>query len=362
MYRTLALALAAAACGGAPAETARRPAPPATQPTASQPADPFRDKLNLDFEDGDPPTGWMFRGDGFTLAVDATQHHAGARSVRITHAGGKGFAVVMRTVPIEAAAGKQIVITGWMKRVGAEGHATVWVRADHGEQPVAFDSTQYRTTVGSDWTALRVEIGVPREATLVAFGVVSSVQGEAWADDLQLSFGEYKPFSAHGVVVDDAKRPVAGAFVAAIGLAGSASGTARTDASGRFAIELPRAGYGFTATTKTGYGYVASAELTGDITIALKRGVPVRVRITGAAKNAIVEATRRNGANDDVWDAPLGDDGVATFELPAGEYRNVATGQAFAEAKDAISVEDGKPTVVDLTVAQPPSEPVVEWV
>src|SRR5262249_7204214 len=108
-----AFALAAAAACGAPAaappaDTARRPPPP-----ASQPADPLRDALNLDFEDGDPPTGWRFNGEGYTLSVDAAQHHAGARSARITHAGGKHFAVLMRSLPLDAALGKRVVVTGW---------------------------------------------------------------------------------------------------------------------------------------------------------------------------------------------------------------------------------------------------------
>ncbi len=205
-------------------------------------------ELDLGFEAAS--ADWRVSGS----EVDATVAHGGKRSMRMRSAGGEEYASFRRTLPREPALGKWVRLSGWIRTAGLkDGTARLWLRADRGREPVAFDNMEDHALSGdTDWTRVEVAIEVPADATAVLFGGILEGAGMAWVDDLAFTFGEAAapaPAEISGRVAGPGGEPAAGAVIAVIpaGLTEPAK-VVVAGADGRFAVTLPAGAYALTAT------------------------------------------------------------------------------------------------------------------
>jgi erythromycin esterase-like protein len=111
--------------------------------------------------------------------------------------GAGGFAVATGTFPVQAARGKKIRYSGWIKTEGiTRGFAGLWWRADGEAGVLAFNNMQDRGIKGdSDWTEYALELDIPEQAVNINFGAILPGDGKAWFDDLKVEIGgkEYDP-------------------------------------------------------------------------------------------------------------------------------------------------------------------------
>lgn len=110
------------------------------------------------------------------------------------------FAVATATLPLQAAAGKHLSLSGYIKSEDiADGYAGLWVRADGPKGVLEFGDMHNKGVTGtSPWTRYEVSIDVPASATAVFFGAVQSGTGVAWVDSLQIELDGI-PYTDHSV-------------------------------------------------------------------------------------------------------------------------------------------------------------------
>ena len=98
------------------------------------------------------------------------------------------FAVATAKLPLQAAAGKHLTLTGYIRSQDIEaGYAGLWVRADGAKGALAFGDMHNKGVTGtSPWTRYDVSIDVPKDATAVYFGAVQTGTGTAWVDSLRI--------------------------------------------------------------------------------------------------------------------------------------------------------------------------------
>jgi Tetratricopeptide repeat len=100
------------------------------------------------------------------------------------------FGVGTATFPVDAAAGKHVKFSGYIRTEAVtEGWAGLWWRVDGepGSVPLAFDNMQDRVARGTTpWTRYEIELDVPAGAKHIDFGVIHAGNGTAWFDTLQV--------------------------------------------------------------------------------------------------------------------------------------------------------------------------------
>jgi hypothetical protein len=104
---------------------------------------------------------------------------------------GPAFGVATATFPVNAAAGKHVKYSGYIRTEGVtEGWAGLWWRADGepGTGALVFDNMQDRGARGTTlWTLYELDLDVPLTAKNINFGVLHAGNGIAWFDTLQIS-------------------------------------------------------------------------------------------------------------------------------------------------------------------------------
>jgi len=110
------------------------------------------------------------------------------------------FAVATATLPLQAAVGKHLSLSGYIRSQDiADGYAGLWVRADGAKGVLEFgDMHNKGVTSTSPWTRYEVSIDVPASATAVFFGAVQTGTGAAWVDSLQIELDGI-PYTDHSV-------------------------------------------------------------------------------------------------------------------------------------------------------------------
>ena len=100
-------------------------------------------------------------------------------------ASGPTFGVATGKFPLEAAAGKRIRFSGYIKTDGiTRGYAGLWWRVDGKSGTLAFDNMNDRGATGTtDWKRYELELAVPAEAININFGAILTGDGAAWFDD-----------------------------------------------------------------------------------------------------------------------------------------------------------------------------------
>jgi TonB family protein len=100
--------------------------------------------------------------------------------------GGASFGVATTTFPIQAAAGKRIRYSGYIKTENiSRGWAGLWWRVDGNSGVLAFDNMQDRGAKGTtDWKRYEIDLPVAADAKNINFGVLHTGDGSAWFDGL----------------------------------------------------------------------------------------------------------------------------------------------------------------------------------
>jgi hypothetical protein len=148
--------------------------------------------------DPDLPAGWVRAGDNpadYEVGIDPTGGRSGGASGFI---GGRraqptGYGTLMQGVAADEYRGKRLRFSAYVKAVGVDGWAGLWMRIDGRSKPpsqlppvLGYDSMQARPLKGTvDWTRCEIVLDVPLEAAVIAFGIVLSGPGRAWMDGLQ---------------------------------------------------------------------------------------------------------------------------------------------------------------------------------
>jgi erythromycin esterase-like protein len=120
-----------------------------------------------------------------------------ARLRKVGGRAGVDFGVATGTFPVDAAKGKKIRYSGWIKTAGVtRGFAGLWWRADGEAGVLAFDNMQTREIKGTtDWKEYEVALEIPEQTININFGVLLPGDGKAWFDDLKVEIAgqEYDP-------------------------------------------------------------------------------------------------------------------------------------------------------------------------
>ena len=213
------------------------------------------DALNLGFEASDHPEGWFAGGKGYSAAIDKEVKQSGERSLRLSFQEAGEFGVATSRFPVDAAKGKRLRFTGFIKTNDVTtGWAGLWMRVDGPSGVLAFDNMGQRGVTGTtDWTRYEIELDVAEEATNINFGALLTGDGTAWIDSLSFVFAEpLEPppmITIRGRVAGPDGVPVAGSLLAFIRpMNDRAAFRVRSDDEGRFVVDLPAGEYAVTAT------------------------------------------------------------------------------------------------------------------
>jgi len=167
----------------------------------------YAQSLNLDFEEIEKgmPKGYRGYGDGYKFVADTT---IGFMSKKSLHIYSKERRVQMGIVgavfPVEAARGKKIVFSGFIKteKVDQEwAWAGLWLRVtgkDAEGKPVilGYDNMSGRgAKYSEDWKRMVIEMKINEKATEITFGALLAGTGKAWFD--------YLEFEIDGKLYDD---------------------------------------------------------------------------------------------------------------------------------------------------------------
>jgi erythromycin esterase-like protein len=108
------------------------------------------------------------------------------------------FGVATGTFPAEAAAGKKVRYSGWIRTENVEnGFAGLWWRADLADGGIgAFNNMADRGPRGTtDWQRFSVGLDIPAGTNNINFGVIMPGTGRAWFDELTIEV-DGKPWSS----------------------------------------------------------------------------------------------------------------------------------------------------------------------
>ena len=139
------------------------------------------------------PGGWSLAGSqprSYETGTDKKVKHSGKASgyLKSKEPSIDGFGTLMQMVSSSRYAGKRLRLSATVKTDNVADWAGLWMRIDgEGKSSLAFDNMESRAIRGStDWKSYDVVLDVPKEATLVAFGVPVSGTGTLWIDDVKL--------------------------------------------------------------------------------------------------------------------------------------------------------------------------------
>ncbi|MCB9716106.1 MAG: erythromycin esterase family protein [Myxococcales bacterium] len=222
--------------------------PPSSAPAAAaaaEEADPAFAGLNLGFEDADTPRGWEVSRSPYAVSIDAGMAFEGEHSLKLIHDGQHESGRVTLKVPAESARGKAIRARLHARTEGVD-HGSVQARlsAVRGSDTLArVELAEGQRLHGDhDWAPMTMEMVVPPSTEEITLTLDHAGTGTAWFDGVQLELVQADapppPAALHGSVRGSKGEPVEGAAVVAFNEMGEHRST-RTDASGRFTLELP---------------------------------------------------------------------------------------------------------------------------
>ncbi len=110
------------------------------------------------------------------------------------------FGVATATFPVEAARGRKLRYSGWIRTEALEqGFAGLWWRCDGPEGALAFDNMQRQAIRGTrDWREYVLELTIPNETVNINFGILHTGVGKAWFDGLRIEL-DGKPYDANAL-------------------------------------------------------------------------------------------------------------------------------------------------------------------
>lgn len=139
------------------------------------------------------PGGWSLAGSkptAYTTGTDKQVKRSGQASgyLKSKEPSIDGFGTLMQQISAARYAGKRLRLSATVKADNIADWAGLWMRIDgQGKTSLSFDNMEDRAIRGSaDWKSYEVVLDVPKEATIVAFGVLLSGTGALWIDDVKL--------------------------------------------------------------------------------------------------------------------------------------------------------------------------------
>lgn len=126
------------------------------------------------------------------LLDEAKATFAGVKDAFKTMSGPEGasFGVATSTFPVDAARGKRLVLSAFIRTEGVkDGYAGLWWRCDSADGRVlAFDNMDGRGPSGTTpWTRHEVTLDIPAETAGIAWGLILMGKGAAWYDDIGIT-------------------------------------------------------------------------------------------------------------------------------------------------------------------------------
>ncbi len=130
--------------------------------------------------------------------------------------GGRGadWTSATGTFPVNAARGKKLRFSCWIRTEGVTGWAGAWWRCDTPDGVNGFNNMQDQKITGdTEWKRYEFTIDVPADAQATSFGFLLSGPGTAWFDDIEITLDGVKYEDAKAFTFDfenDAVRYLAG--------------------------------------------------------------------------------------------------------------------------------------------------------
>jgi erythromycin esterase-like protein len=142
-----------------------------------------------------PDVAWKIAGDFIAAhAPELVEAHApllrdvqalaaSASMGQVTH----GWTSMTGSFPADAAKGKKLTFSVWIKTQGVDGWAGGWWRCDTPAGVNGFNNMQEKDIKGdTDWTRHEFSLDVPADTNNVNFGFILSGGGTAWFDDIEV--------------------------------------------------------------------------------------------------------------------------------------------------------------------------------
>ncbi len=185
----------AATAGGAGAAAAAPGAMRSTPPAAARSGAVAL--VNPGFESPMPahrsdPEGWFtfqHAGDkSYSFALDATDPHGGARSLRIDYIGPEPYGAVAQPFEVGAHAGKLARYTAWMRTrdVGGPGAGLTLLLLSKGAVVSQNFMDDKLVTGTTGWTRYTLTLPIPQGAGRIEVGAMLQGKGSLWLDDAVL--------------------------------------------------------------------------------------------------------------------------------------------------------------------------------
>jgi len=98
----------------------------------------------------------------------------------------KGFGTLMQSFSADQYQVQRIRFSASVKALGVNDWAGLWMRVDQGSNMVAFDNMQTRPIEGTTgWQSYSVVLDVPKDSTLISFGILLSKSGTVWMSNVK---------------------------------------------------------------------------------------------------------------------------------------------------------------------------------
>src|SRR5258708_4162161 len=142
---------------------------------------------------------------GFEATGRATDASGATITVRSVADASSTYASVSSRVSAEALHGRRVTVSGELQTRSATGGASLWLRIDQGRTALLLDDGTLQAVHGdADWTRRSMSLGVPAEATAVAFGVLLMGSGAVSARGLRLDV--IAPANVHAPLAGPARE------------------------------------------------------------------------------------------------------------------------------------------------------------
>lgn len=152
----------------------------------------------------DLPSSWYTAGNkpnSYDMGIDKAAGQDGKNTATIKSIDKKidGFGTLMQQCKPDKYLGKRIKMTGFVKTENVTTWAGLWLRVDQSgsNKPLSFDNMGDRPIKGTtDWTKYEIELDVPSNSSLIAYGALLAGTGQIWFDNIRFEIvGESVPTS-----------------------------------------------------------------------------------------------------------------------------------------------------------------------
>lgn len=140
----------------------------------------------------DLPTNWFKAGNkpnSYDMGIDKAAGQDGKNAATIKSIDKKidGFGTLMQQCKPDNYLGKRVKMTGFVKTENVTTWAGLWLRVDQSgsNKPLSFDNMGDRPIKGTtDWTKYEIELDVPSNSSLIAYGALLAGTGQIWFDNI----------------------------------------------------------------------------------------------------------------------------------------------------------------------------------